>query len=81
MVPGGRTRELGEGGGYEPDEDAYYQVFRESIKGGNGAPSPKGFIVDVEATYGITLPEAEAKRMVNRFSNRLNAEMADEHIA
>ncbi|WP_133917826.1 DUF2637 domain-containing protein [Streptomyces sp. NBC_00582] len=81
VVPGGRTRELGEGGGYEPDEDAYYQVFRESIKGGNGAPSPKGFIVDVEATYGITLPEAEAKRMVNRFSNRLNAEMADEHIA
>ncbi|MFI1052287.1 DUF2637 domain-containing protein [Streptomyces griseoruber] len=79
--PGGRTRELGEGGGYEPDEDAYYQVFRESIKGGNGAPTPKGFIVDVEAIYGITLPEAEAKRMVNRFSNRLNAEMADEHIA
>ncbi|WP_460068351.1 DUF2637 domain-containing protein [Streptomyces sp. YKOK-I1] len=77
----GRTRELGEGGGYEPDEDAYYQVFRESIKGGNGAPTPKGFIVDVEAIYGITIPEAEAKRMVNRFSNRLNAEMADEHIA
>ncbi|MFJ8112916.1 DUF2637 domain-containing protein [Streptomyces sp. NPDC096132] len=78
----GRTRELGEGGGPpEPDEDAYYQVFRESIKGGNGAPTPKGFIVDVEATYGITLPEAEAKRMVNRFSNRLNAELADEHIA
>jgi len=39
------------------------------------------FIADVEATYGITLPEAEAKRMVNRFSNRLNAEMAEEHIA
>ncbi|MGW2043584.1 DUF2637 domain-containing protein [Streptomyces sp. NPDC001858] len=78
----GRSRELGEGGGPpEPDEDDYYQVFRESTKGGNGAPSPKGFIFDVEATYGITLPEAEAKRMVNRFSNRLNAEMADEHIA
>lgn len=81
-VNGNRTRQLGEGGGPpEPDEDAYYQVFRESTKGGNGAPTPRGFIADVEATYGITLPEAEAKRMVNRFSNRLNAEMTDEHIA
>ncbi|MGW1778900.1 DUF2637 domain-containing protein [Streptomyces sp. NPDC002143] len=81
VVPG-RSRELGEGGGSpEPDEDAFYQVFRESIKSGNGAPTVKGFIVDVEAIYDITLPEAEAKRMVNRFSNRLNAELADEHIA
>nr|WP_222109610.1 DUF2637 domain-containing protein [Streptomyces cupreus] len=83
-VAPGRTRELGEGGGTlpaEPDEDAYYQVFRESIKSGNGAPTPRGFMADVEATYGIALPEAEAKRMVNRFSNRLNAELADEHIA
>ncbi|WP_369391082.1 DUF2637 domain-containing protein [Streptomyces sp. CG1] len=77
-----RTRELGEGGGPpEPDEDAYYQIFRESIKSGNGAPTPRGFLADVEATYGVTLPEAESKRMVNRFSNRLNAELADEHIA
>ncbi|MFI9153546.1 DUF2637 domain-containing protein [Streptomyces sp. NPDC053367] len=77
----GRTRELGEGGGSEPDEEAYYQVFRESIKSGNGAPTPRGFMADVEATYGLVLPEAEAKRMVNRFSNRLNAEMQEEHIA
>ncbi|MFD6168236.1 DUF2637 domain-containing protein [Streptomyces coeruleorubidus] len=77
-----RTRELGDGGGHpEPDEDAFYQVFRESIKSGNGAPTPRGFIADVEATYGIALPEAESKRMVNRFSNRLNAELAEEHIA
>ncbi|MDL2081443.1 DUF2637 domain-containing protein [Streptomyces sp. GXMU-J15] len=81
-VAPGRTRELGEGGGApEPDEDAFYQVFRESIKSGNGAPTPRGFMADVEATYGIALPEAEAKRMVNRFSNRLNAELTDEHIA
>ncbi|MGV9454644.1 DUF2637 domain-containing protein [Streptomyces sp. NPDC003635] len=83
-VAPGRTRELGEGGGTlpaEPDEDAYYQVFRESIKSGNGAPTPRGFMADVEATYGKSLPEAEAKRMVNRFSNRLNAELTDEHIA
>lgn len=81
-VAPGRTRELGEGGGTpEPDEDAFYQIFRELIKSGNGAPTPRGFMADVETTYGIKLPEAEAKRMVNRFSNRLNAELTDEHIA
>jgi hypothetical protein len=81
-VSGNRTRELGEGGGPpEPTEDDYYQVFRETTKGGNGAPTPRGFIADVEATYGVTLDEAESKRMVNRFSNRLNAELTDEHIA
>ncbi len=83
VVPG-RTRELGEGGGTpasDPDEEAYYQVFRESIKSGNGAPTPRGFMADVEATYEVTMDEAEAKRMVNRFSNRLNAELTDEHIA
>ncbi|MEU6176311.1 DUF2637 domain-containing protein [Streptomyces coeruleorubidus] len=77
-----RTRELGDGGGTpEPTEEDYYQIFRESTKGGNGAPTPRGFIGDVEATYGVTLDEAESKRMVNRFSNRLNAELTDEHIA
>ncbi len=81
----GRTRELGEGGGPPeppaPSEEDYYLVFRESIKTGNGAPTPRGFIADVEATYGVALDEAESKRMVTRFSNRLNAELADEHIA
>ncbi|QCD57468.1 hypothetical protein CEB94_23425 [Streptomyces hawaiiensis] len=77
-----RTRELGDGGGPpEPTEEDYYQVFRESTKGGNGAPTPRGFISDVEATYGVALDEAEVKRMVKRFSNRLNAELTDEHIA
>lgn len=83
MTPN-RTRQLGEGGGTPapaPGEEDYYLVFRESIKGGNGAPTPRGFIADVEATYGVTLEEAESKRMVNRFSNRLNAELTDEHIA
>ncbi|WP_229713475.1 DUF2637 domain-containing protein [Streptomyces fuscichromogenes] len=81
----GRTRELGEGGGPPeppaPSEEDYYLVFRESIKSGNGAPTPRGFIADVEATYGVALDEAESKRMVTRFSNRLNAELAEEHIA
>ncbi|WP_254409124.1 DUF2637 domain-containing protein [Streptomyces sp. AC495_CC817] len=83
-VPSGpnRTRELGEGGGApEPTEEDYYQVFREITKGGNGAPTPRALIGDIESTYGVTLEEAEAKRMVNRFSNRLNAELTDEHIA
>ncbi|WP_319243948.1 DUF2637 domain-containing protein [Streptomyces sp. MB09-02B] len=78
----GRTRELGEGGGApEPTEEDYYQVFRQVTKGGNGAPTPRGLIADIEGTYDVTLDEAEAKRMVNRFSNRLNAELTDEHIA
>ncbi|MET9969375.1 hypothetical protein ABZZ80_26445, partial [Streptomyces sp. NPDC006356] len=77
-----RTRQLGEGGGTpEPTEEDYYLVFRESIKSGNGAPTHRGLIADVEATYGVTLDESEAKRMVNRFSNRYNAELTDEHIA
>ncbi|WP_217205864.1 DUF2637 domain-containing protein [Streptomyces sp. AC550_RSS872] len=77
-----RTRQLGEGGGTpEPGEEDYYLVFRESIKSGNGAPTHRGLIADVEATYGVTLDESEAKRMVNRFSNRYNAELTDEHIA
>ncbi|QYX78239.1 DUF2637 domain-containing protein [Streptomyces akebiae] len=83
-IPAGpnRTRELGEGGGApEPTEEDYYQVFREITKGGNGAPTPRALISDIESTYGVTLEEAEAKRMVNRFSNRLNAELTDEHIA
>ncbi|MFJ4818902.1 DUF2637 domain-containing protein [Streptomyces sp. NPDC088801] len=81
VVPG-RTRELGDGGGPpEPTEEDYYQVFRESTKGGNGAPTPRGFISDVEATYGVALDEADVKRMMKRFSNRLNAELTDEHIA
>ncbi|MFJ4783456.1 DUF2637 domain-containing protein [Streptomyces sp. NPDC088794] len=77
----GRTRDMGAGGGTEPTEDDYYLVFRESIKGGNGAPTPRGFIEDVHATHAVTLGEADAKRMVTRFTNRLNTEMADEHIA
>ncbi|MFI1169685.1 hypothetical protein ACH4UM_40620, partial [Streptomyces sp. NPDC020801] len=75
-----RTRELGEGGGTpEPDEEAYYQVFRQSING--SLPTPRQFADGVEATYGVPLPENEAKRMVNRFSNRFNAELEEDHIA
>ncbi|MYU23744.1 DUF2637 domain-containing protein [Streptomyces sp. SID8352] len=77
-----RTRELGGGGGTpatEPDEDAYYQVFKQSING--SYPTPREFGDNVAATYGRTLPDPEAKRLVSRFTNRHTAELEDEHIA
>jgi hypothetical protein len=76
-----RTRELGEGGGApEPDEEAYYQVFKQSIDG-SGYPTPREFSDNVEATYGLPVLDAEAKRMVLRFQNRHTAELEDDHIA
>jgi hypothetical protein len=80
----GRTRNLGEGGGTpeppEPDEEAYYQVFKQSIDG-SGYPTPREFSNNVEATYGIPVLDADAKRMVMRFTNRFNAELEEDHIA
>ncbi|MDT0615303.1 DUF2637 domain-containing protein [Streptomyces lancefieldiae] len=81
VVPG-RTRELGDGGGTaaaEPDEEAYYQVFRQSIN--DSFPTPREFGENIEATYGTSLTDAEAKRMVVRFSDRFNAELEENHIA
>ncbi len=79
-----RTRELGEGGGTPepapPDEESYYQVFKQSISG-SGYPTPREFSDNVEATYGIPVPDAEAKKMVMRFQNRHTAELEDDHIA
>ncbi|MFD5806965.1 DUF2637 domain-containing protein, partial [Streptomyces sp. NPDC055752] len=78
-----RTRELGEGGGSpqaEPDEDAYYQVFKRSISG-SGYPTPREFGYNIEATYGVSVLDADAKRMVMRFQERHTAELEDEHIA
>lgn len=75
----GRTRELGAGGGSEPTEDDYYLVFKKSIDG--SYPTSGQFRGDVEATYGTMLPQREADRMVNRFTNRHTAELQDDHIA
>lgn len=84
----GRTRELGEGGGTpppgavpapEPDEESLYQVFKQSING--SYPTPRELIDNVEAQFGIGLPPEDAKRMVNRFTNRHNAELEEDHIA
>ncbi|MGC4995931.1 MULTISPECIES: DUF2637 domain-containing protein [unclassified Streptomyces] len=77
-VSPGRTRELGEGGGpAEPDEEDLYQVFRQSIDG--SYPTPLVFTDNVLATYGITLDKDSAKKLVEHFQERHNAEM--EHIA
>ncbi|MGW1216157.1 DUF2637 domain-containing protein [Streptomyces sp. NPDC002499] len=75
----GRTREMGAGGGTEPSEDDYYLIFKKSIDG--SYPTGGQFRGDVEATYGITLPQREADRMVNRFTNRHTAELQEDHIA
>ncbi|MGW1542471.1 DUF2637 domain-containing protein [Streptomyces sp. NPDC002309] len=78
----GRTRELGEGGGTPPPdltEEDYYLVFKKSIDG--SYPTSGQFRGDVEATYGSTLPQREAERMVNRFTNRHTAELQEDHIA
>ncbi|MET9776771.1 DUF2637 domain-containing protein [Streptomyces sp. NPDC006367] len=77
-----RPHELGDGAGApveEPDEEAYYQVFRESID--DSFPTPREFGEKIEATYGISLPDAEAKRLVVRFSDRFHAELEENHIA
>ncbi|MFI9268916.1 DUF2637 domain-containing protein [Streptomyces werraensis] len=82
VIPGGRTRELGEGGAApdaEPDEEAYYQVFKKSING--SYPTPREFGDNVEAEFSRTLPPEETKRMVTRFTNRFNAELEEDHIA
>ncbi|SDC79836.1 DUF2637 domain-containing protein [Streptomyces prasinopilosus] len=82
----GRTRELGEGGGTPepsapvPDEEGYYQVFKQSISG-SGYPTPREFGANVEATYGRTLPDAEAKRMVMEFQEKHFVELEEDHIA
>ncbi|WP_436850472.1 DUF2637 domain-containing protein [Streptomyces griseoloalbus] len=81
-VTPGRTRELGEGGGTpaaDPDEEAYYQVFKKSING--SYPTPREFGDNVEAEFSLTLPPEETKRLVTRFTNRFNAELEEDHIA
>ncbi|MEV5316082.1 DUF2637 domain-containing protein [Streptomyces sp. NPDC052687] len=79
VVPG-RTRELGEGGGTpEPDEEAYYQVFRQSIDG--SFPTPGVLGDNIEATYGVKLTPSALKALSDRFQQRFNAELEEDHIA
>ncbi|MEY7981747.1 hypothetical protein AB8O53_36265, partial [Streptomyces pilosus] len=77
-----RTRELGEGGGTpaaDPDEEAYYQVFRQSIDG--SYPTPRVLGDNIEATYGTTLSPSALKTLAERFQARHTAEMEEDHIA
>ncbi|MEU5366431.1 DUF2637 domain-containing protein [Streptomyces sp. NPDC005925] len=76
--PGG-TRDLGEGGGTEPGEEDYYQVFRQSIDG--SYPTPRVLGDNIQATYGRTLRPAELKAMNERFQLRHSAELEENHIA
>ncbi|GHI62609.1 DUF2637 domain-containing protein [Streptomyces asoensis] len=79
VVPG-RSRELGEGGGPpEPDDDAYYQVFRQSIDG--SYPTPRVLGDNIQATYGTTMSPSELKNLAERFQQRHTAELEEDHIA
>ncbi|WP_405628054.1 DUF2637 domain-containing protein [Streptomyces sp. NBC_00016] len=78
----GRSRELGEGGGtpvVEPDEEAYYQVFRQSIDG--SFPTPGVLGDNIQATYGTTMSPSALKTLTERFQHRFNAELEEDHIA
>lgn len=80
VVPGGRTRELGEGGGTpDPDEEAYYQVFRQSIDG--SYPTPRVLGDNIQATYGMSLNPGDLKSLAERFQARHMAELEEDHIA
>ncbi|CAL9521341.1 hypothetical protein SUDANB21_03855 [Streptomyces sp. enrichment culture] len=82
VIPGGRTRELGEGGAApvaEPGEDDFYQVFRQSIDG--SYPTPRVLGDNIEATYGVTLSPSALKDLVDRFQARHAAELEEDHIA
>ncbi|MGW1377662.1 DUF2637 domain-containing protein [Streptomyces sp. NPDC002446] len=63
-----------------PGDDDLYQVFRRSIEG-EGMPTPGAFAANLEAQYGIRLRSRDLNRYMDRFSDRLNAELMDEHIA
>ncbi|MFC8248093.1 serine/threonine-protein kinase [Streptomyces chartreusis] len=60
-------------------EEDYYQAFRQSING--SLPTSREFGDSVKALYGISLPDQQTERMVNRFSNRFAAELEADHIA
>ncbi|MFF4353753.1 DUF2637 domain-containing protein [Streptomyces sp. NPDC001530] len=61
-------------------EDAYYQVFRQSING-QGLPTTREFGANIEAAYGVSLSDRSLQRYMSRFQNRLNAELEEDHIA
>lgn len=76
-----RLKALGgrDGGGTpKPSEEEYYLIFRKLIDG--TFPTANQFRDNVEAVYGITLPQREVGRMVSRFADRFTAELEEDHI-
>ncbi|MEU8997027.1 DUF2637 domain-containing protein [Streptomyces caniferus] len=63
-----------------PNDEDLYQVFRHSIEG-EGMPTPGAFAANLEAQYGIRMRSRDLNRYMDQFSDRLNAELMDEHIA
>ncbi|WP_327703561.1 DUF2637 domain-containing protein [Streptomyces decoyicus] len=63
-----------------PTDEDLYQVFRHSIEG-EGMPTPGAFAANLEAQYGLRLRSRDLNRYMDQFSDRLNAELMDEHIA
>ncbi|MGW7577369.1 DUF2637 domain-containing protein [Streptomyces sp. NPDC054765] len=63
-----------------PTDEDLYQVFRRSIEG-EGMPTPGTFASNLAAQYGIRLRSRDLNRYMDEFSDRLNAELMDEHIA
>ncbi|MGW9175849.1 DUF2637 domain-containing protein [Streptomyces decoyicus] len=87
----GGTRPLGQGApeagpqpapapAAQPTDEDLYQVFRHSIEG-EGMPTPGAFAANLDAQYGIRLRSRDLNRYMDQFSDRLNAELMDEHIA
>ncbi|AVH57245.1 MULTISPECIES: DUF2637 domain-containing protein [Streptomyces] len=60
-------------------EERYYQVFRQSIDG--SFPTPRVLGDNIEATYGETLSPSALKNLSDRFQNRFNLELEEDHIA
>ncbi|BBC35656.1 hypothetical protein SGFS_069500 [Streptomyces graminofaciens] len=60
-------------------EEAYYQVFRQSIDG--SYPTPRVLGDNIQATYGTTLSASALKTLAERFQNRHTAELEEDHIA
>jgi hypothetical protein len=63
-----------------PTDEDLYQVFRHSIEG-EGMPTQGAFAANLQAQYGMRLRARDLHRYMDQFSDRLNAELLDEHIA
>jgi hypothetical protein len=75
----GGTRPLGDGVP-QPSVDELYQVFRSSIDG-EGLPTPGTFAANVEAQHGVQLTPRDVNQYMERFAERFDQELMDDHIA